>query len=141
MKNKGAYASMVLITIVTLLQGCTTFRYYPTGIWTCDDLGIMIDFDQDEIKWGAYTGKGTITVGGEAKEIICSMDATGGADFLYVDEIDKHSSERSYLYHGMFRHVDENTMTYEIVRREGKYTFVKQASEVEDTTTGDGEIP
>ncbi|MCL2159996.1 MAG: hypothetical protein FWH48_11360 [Oscillospiraceae bacterium] len=140
MKKKGAYVSMVLMTIVTLLQGCTTFTV-PTGIWTCDDLGIMIDFDQDEIKWGSITGKGTITVGGETKEIVCGMDPIGSAGFLYVDEMDKHSSEINYLYNGTFRYIDENTMIYKIVRREEKYTFVKQASEVEDTTAGDGEIP
>ena len=96
MKKKGAYVSMVLMTIVTLLQGCTTFTV-PTGIWICDDLGIMIDFDQDEIKWASITRKGTITVGGESKEIVCGMDPIGLAEFLYVDEMDKHSSERSYL--------------------------------------------
>ncbi|MCL2159065.1 MAG: hypothetical protein FWH48_06635 [Oscillospiraceae bacterium] len=101
----------------------------------------MIDFDQDEIKWGSITGKGTITVAGETKEIACGMDATGGANFIYADEMDKHSSERSYLYRGMFRHVDENTMTFTTGKGEEKYTFVKQVSEVEDMTTGDGEIP
>jgi len=141
MKKKGAYVSMVSMTIVILLQGCTTFGAYPTGIWTCDDLGIMIDFDQDEIKVGAYNGKGTITRNGETKEIACGMAPTGSAGFLYSDEMDKHSSERSYLYRGMFRHIDENTMTFTTGKDKEKYTFVKQASEVEDMTTGDGEIP
>ncbi|MCL2158483.1 MAG: hypothetical protein FWH48_03655 [Oscillospiraceae bacterium] len=140
MKNKGAYVSMLLMTIVILLQGCTTFTV-PTGIWKCDDLGIMIDFDQDEIKWGSITGKGTITRGGETKEIICGMDPIGSANFLYVDDIDKHPSERSYIYRGTFRHIDESTMIFTTGKDKEKYTFEKQASEVEDTTTGDGEIP
>ena len=139
MKKKGVCVFLILV-VITLSYGCTIFTA-PAGIWICDDLGIMIDFDQDEIKWGSITGKGTITVGGETKEIVCGMDPIGGADFLYVDEMDKHSSEINYLYNGTFRYIDENTMIYKIVRREEKYTFVKQASEVEDTTAGDGEIP
>ena len=126
MKNKYIYSFLILIIIVPLICGCTIFRR-PTGIWVCEELGITVDFDDDGgLNYASITSIGMITINGETREIVCGMDPIGSANFLYIEEVGKHSSERSYIYHGTFKNDGENQMIFKPVRSEEKYIFVKQ---------------
>ena len=117
---------LLTLVIVIFLCGCTTFRYFPEGVWICDELSITINFDNKDVQVGSYNGKGTIIIDEEEKEIACGMDATGSAIILYVDEVGKDSSERTSLYIGTFKHKGDNEMTFKMVRSKKKYIFVKQ---------------
>ena len=122
---------MSLLLIITIIPGslilpsCTRFRP-PGGIWVCEELGITVDFDDNSVQWASITGKGTIAVDEEVKEIVCGMDPIGGGNILYVEEVSKHPSERTFLYLGTFFNRGANQMTFKIANSGEKYTFVKQ---------------
>jgi len=128
MRNKWIYLLLALNIIVISFQGCTTFGGNPKGVWICEELGITINFDDNSVKYAAHTGKGTIIIDGEEKEIVCGMDVTGDANFLYIEDVDKHPSERTFLYEGLFKYIskEKNKMTFQPFGSKEKYTFVKQ---------------
>ena len=128
MKNIRNYLILfTLLVIIIFTMGCTTFSYYPEGVWVCEELDITINFDYNkEIEWAAYNGKGTIIIDGQEKEIVCGIGPTGHCNFLYNDDVDKHPSERSYIYTGMFKHKGENKMTFTLTKSKERYTFVKK---------------
>ena len=128
MKNIRNYLILfTLLVIIIFTMGCTTFSYYPEGVWVCEELDITINFDYNkEIEWAAYNGKGTIIIDGQEKEIVCGIGPTGHCNFLYIDEIDKHSSEMDFLYRGMFKHKGENKMIFTLTKSTETYIFVKQ---------------
>ena len=117
---------LMLLIIVTFLNGCTTFKP-QTGVWVCDELGIIIDFDNDGgLDIASMTAIGTIKINGETKEIVCGMGPTGSATFYLIEHMDKVMEETSYIYIGYFKNNGVNKMTFKPNDIDKKYIFIKQ---------------
>ena len=116
---------ILLITLVKCCTSCTTFKF-QAGVWTCEELGITIDFDNyNGVRTAAINGKGTIIINNEVRDIICGMDATGTCNFFYVEDVDEQAYVKSYIYTGYFKNYEKNKMTFKIANSNKKYTFIK----------------
>jgi len=126
MKIKQKYMLLLLIFSVTLLQGCTTFKV-PTGVWTCEKLGITVNFDDSEGLYGsAIPSRGTIVIDGEERNIICKMDATGSCGFAPIEDMGKSMEETNYFYIGRFNNNGANKMIFRVVKTKKEYTFIRK---------------
>lgn len=117
----------IIFVISIFINSCTTFKY-PTGVWTCEELGITLDFDDNDGMSGWIDARGVIITDEGNKIIACMMDATGAIGILYPDKL--HSSENKYLYEGNLKNNGKSKMTfipYESEERVTvKYEFIKQ---------------
>jgi hypothetical protein len=117
---------LALLGIVVFINSCTTFKP-QTGVWICDELGITVDFDDDEGLYGAsMTARGTIEIDGETKEIVCLMDATGSCGFMFIEDMGKPNQMRYEFNTGYFDNKGKNKMTFKPNGIDKRYVFIRQ---------------
>lgn len=86
---KSIRRSLVLFIIFVIsifFSSCTTFKY-PTGVWTCEELGITLDFDDNDGMGGPIDARGEIITDKGNKPVVCMIDATSGIDINYPEEL------------------------------------------------------
>jgi len=123
---KKIFCLLIICTLTALfLQGCTMFTR-PTGVWTCGELGITLNFDEDN---------GKIIIDGVSQEIVCFLHISGGGvDICYPKEGGYHSLEDECLYSGYFKNRGKDKMILVIPKPEDhplrpareRYVFIKE---------------
>lgn len=126
MIQKSAVLSIIFF-ISIFINSCTTFKY-PLGVCTCEELGITLDFDDNDGMGGWIDARGEIITDEGNKPIICLMSATSAIGILYSDDLDL--SEDNYIYYGNLKDTGKNRMTFTSFEGEDrvkvKYEFIKQ---------------
>jgi len=128
MQNKRDRILIIFQTIIItiIFFSCTTYRGAPTGIWTCEELGITIDFDNDISQRGGMAYRSTIVIDGKTSEIVCGMGPTGEVSFYFVEDMGKTMEEKTYLYVGTFSNARGDTKIFREGRNRTRYTFIRQ---------------
>ena len=125
MEKRLKYLLLFLISIIILLNGCTRFKV-QTGVWVCEELGITVDFDDNEgLDGAAITSRATINIDGKTSELVCGMDATGSASFYPIENMSKVMEKMECLYEGIFVNKGADEMIFKLAFRKGEYTFVR----------------
>ena len=140
---------LILICLfVFVLQSCDLFRY-PTGVWTCEELNIILDFDDKsdgdydvtdkngKIVHHGISGRGEILIDGVSFEIIAQLYVEAGLT-IRVPHSDGKFNESGFradwLFSGRLRYINRNKLEYTVTREiDGSsekitevYTFVRQ---------------
>ena len=116
------------IFIITL-QSCDPFRY-PTGVWICEELDIIIDFD--DINCSVHdicgNGRGEILIEDEFQNIICQFNVSG---YLNIGLLESgfsrlcNKSNIEWIFIGQLERKGRNKMNFTIEQTKEVYVFVK----------------
>ena len=73
---------LVLMFCLVNLCGCISFLY-PEGIWECEELGLIINNDYDNVSFSHPSEFGIQTINGVTKDIHCNIDVHRDVTVMY----------------------------------------------------------
>ena len=129
MKNNPVFLVVLFIVCIAFSVSCTTFRGVPGGIWTSEEMGVTINFDDDGgFHIASRTATGTILVDGEIREIVIGIAPYGGANFNWKEGAHDFRLRKTFS-RGAFSNPVGDEMIYTIHDCGTQYTFVRQGQE------------
>ena len=120
---------IALLLIFLMLNSCAANFIPITGVWICEELEMVLDFDDEREEIGQ--ARGTIVIDGELHGIVCLVNPIASASIYYPKDENEYYSFGKELMLGKFtmRGKNKNKMIFRLLK-DGKevaeYIFIRQ---------------